>query len=122
MFCSRRHASSDPLRIRQREAGSVSLELIGALPIVLVSVLIAAQIGIAGYALWSAGTASRAGARAVLTGKGPKGAAERSLPPVLRGGLEVSGRDPVKVGVQIPRLMPLLPKKLVYASSSLGER
>lgn len=107
---------------RPGESGSVSLELIGALPIVLVTMLIAAQIGIAGYALWSAGAASRAGARAVLTGKAPKGAAERSLPPVLRDGIEVSGRDPVKVGVRIPRLMPLLPDARVYASSSLGAR
>lgn len=96
--------------------------MMGALPIVLVTTLIAAQIGIAGYALWSAGTASRAGARAVLTGKGPKGAAERSLPPVLRDGIEVTGRDSVKVGVRIPRLLPLLPPVRVYASSSLGAR
>lgn len=104
------------------ESGSVSLELIGALPVVLVSTLIAAQIAIAGYSLWAAGLASRAGARAVLTGRGPDGAVARSLPPVLRGGLAVSGRDPVRVGVRIPRLMPLLPDTRVYASSSLGER
>lgn len=104
------------------ESGSVSLELIGALPIVLVTTLIAAQIAIAGYALWSAGTASRAGARAVLTGSGPRGAAENSLPPVLRTGLEVNGRNPVRVGVRIPRLLPLIPEAHVYASSSLGAR
>lgn len=123
MFRHRSDETADlPRSGRLGESGSVSLELIGALPIVLVAALIAAQIGIAGYALWSAGTASRAGARAVLTGKGPKGAAERSLPPVLRNGVEVTGRDPVKVGVRIPRLMPLIPKTRVYASSSLGER
>ncbi len=102
--------------------GSVSLELIGALPVVLATTLIAAQIGIAGYALWSAGTAARAGARAVVTGKEPRGAAENSLPPVLRGGLEVKGRDPVRVGVRIPKLLPLIPDTHVYASSSLGGR
>lgn len=103
-------------------SGSVSVELVGALPIVFVTVLIAAQIGVAGYALWSAGTASRAGARAVITGKQPRRAAERSLPPVLRRGLEVKGRDPVRIGVRIPKLLPLIPDTHVYASSSLGGR
>lgn len=107
---------------RRRERGSVSVELIGALPIVLVATLIAAQVGIAGYALWSAGTASRAGARAVLTGKDPEGAAERSLPGVLRDGLKVSGRNPVRVGVRIPRLIPLLPETLASSTTSLGDR
>lgn len=100
--------------------GSVSLELIGALPVVLLTVLVAAQIVIAGAALWSAGVAARAGARAVLTGKSPRGAAEHALPPVLRDGLKVAEGDAVKVGVRVPRLLPLLPETRVYGSSSLG--
>ncbi len=104
------------------ERGSVSLELVGALPIVLVTVLIAAQIGIAGHALWSAGIAARAGARAALTGRPPRGAAERALPPVLRDGLKVSSRNGVRVGVRVPRLLPMLPEVHVHGSSSLGER
>lgn len=104
------------------ERASVSLELIGALPIILIAVLIAAQIGVAGHALWSAGTAARAGARAVLTGRAPRGAAERALPPGLRDGVKVSGRDRVTVGVRIPRLLPILPEAHVYGSSRLGER
>ncbi|MCO5316075.1 MAG: hypothetical protein M9938_07930 [Solirubrobacterales bacterium] len=104
------------------ERGSVSLELIGALPIVLLATLVAAQIGVAGYALWLAGTAARAGARAVLTGSAPRGAAERSLPQALREGLVVEGRDPVRVGVRIPRLLPLLPEVRAYGSGRLGER
>lgn len=111
-----------PHQRRTGQAGSVSVELLGAIPILLVTTLIAAQIGIAGYSLWSAGIASRAGARAVLTGKRPQGAAERALPAGLRRGLEVKGRDPVRVGVRIPRLLPLLPATRVYASSSLGDR
>lgn len=103
------------------QRGSVSLELIGALPVVLLTVLVAAQIVIAGAALWSAGVAARAGARAVLTGKAPRGAAEHALPPVLRGGLKVEEGDAVKVGVRVPRLLPLLPETHVYGSSSLGD-
>ena len=102
------------------ERGSVSIELIGSLPIVLLSVLVAAQIVIAGAALWSAGVAARAGARAVLTGKAPEGAAERALPEPLRGGMKVSEEDGVEVGVRVPRLLPLFPETHVYGSSSLG--
>ncbi|MCB0858395.1 MAG: hypothetical protein KDB57_09815 [Solirubrobacterales bacterium] len=104
-----------------RVDGSVSLELIGALPIVLLSVLVAAQFIIAGVALWSAGVAARAGARAVLTGRDPGGAAERALPEVLRDGIQVSQSDGVKVGVRIPGLVPGFPEAHVYGSSSLGE-
>ncbi len=96
--------------------------MIGALPIVLLTVLIAAQIGMFGHALWSAGIAARAGARAVLTGKEARGAAERSLPASLRDGLKVTDRDGVRVGVRIPRLLPVLPEAHVYGSSSLGQR
>lgn len=103
------------------ERGSVSLELVGALPVVLLTVLVAAQIVVAGAALWSAGVAARAGARAVLTGKEPRGAAERSLPGVLQGGLKVSQEDGVRVGVRVPGLIPGLPETHVYGSSSLGD-
>ena len=57
-----------------------------------------------------------------MTGKGPRGAAERALPAVLQGGLEVSRDDGVKVGVRIPALIPGLPETHVYGSSSLGGR
>jgi hypothetical protein len=99
----------------------VSLELIGSLPIILLSVLVAAQLVIAGAALWSAGVAARAGARAVLTGEQPRPAAEHALPEVLQGGLKVSQKDGVRVGVRVPALIPGLPETHVYGSSSLGD-
>ena len=102
------------------EGGAVAGVLIGAIPIVLLSMLIAAQIAIAGHAFWSAGISARAGARAVLTGKPPRGAAERALPGPLRDGLKVSSGDSVEVGVRIPRLLPVMPEAFVYGSSSLG--
>ncbi|MDQ5894795.1 MAG: hypothetical protein QG596_1056 [Actinomycetota bacterium] len=102
------------------ERGSVSLELVGALPVVLLAILVAAQLVVAGAALWSAGVAARAGARAVLTGKQPRGAAERALPGVLQGGLKVTRDEGVRVGVRVPGLIPGLPETHVYGSSSLG--
>lgn len=103
------------------ECGTVSIELIGALPVVLLSFLVAAQITIAGYALWSAGIAAKAGARAVLTGKEPRSAAENALPEPLRGGLRVTRDDGVKVGVRIPAVIPGLPESFVYGTGSLGD-
>ncbi len=103
------------------QRGSASLELIGSLPVVLLAILVAAQLVIAGAALWSAGVAARAGARAVLTGKQPRGAAERSLPAVLRDDLKVSRDEGVRVGVRVPGLIPGLPETHVYGSSSLGD-
>lgn len=103
------------------QGGSASLELIGAIPVLLLAVLVAAQIAVAGHAFWSAGLAARAGARAVLTGRPPRGAAENALPGPLRHDLRVTREDGVRVGVRIPRLIPGLPPAHVYGSSSLGE-
>lgn len=109
------------MRLANGTRGSVSVELIGSLPIILLAVLVAAQIVVAGASLWSAGVAARAGARAVLTGEQPRGAAERALPSVLQGGLKVSQKDGVRVGVRVPGLIPGFPETHVYGSSSLGE-
>lgn len=101
-------------------SGSASLEFIGSLPLVLIVVLIASQMVVAGASLWAAGISARAGARAVLTGKSPRGAAERALPEVLREGLKVTDGKEVRVGVRIPALLPGFPEAHVYGSSSLG--
>ncbi|HTU15731.1 MAG TPA: hypothetical protein VMF31_11080 [Solirubrobacterales bacterium] len=108
-------------RIAGDQRGTVSIELIGSIPIVLISLLVAGQIAVAGHAFWSAGLAARAGARAVLTGREPRGAAEHALPGVLRDGVKISRGDGVEVGVRIPRLLPVFPEAFVYGSSSLGE-
>ncbi len=51
-----------------REEGTASVELVAVVPLLLLAALVAAQIGLAGQALWSAGIAARAGARAALVG------------------------------------------------------
>jgi hypothetical protein len=107
-------------KIREQR-GAVSIELIGAIPVVLLGLLVAAQFVAAGHAFWSAGISARAGARAVLTGKQPRGAAERSLPSGLREGLRISADDGVRVGVRIPSILPGMPEAYVYGSSSLGD-
>lgn len=103
-----------------REEGTASVELIAVVPFLLLAVLVAAQIGLAGQALWSAGVAARAGARAALVGGDAAAAARGALPPSLRAGAQVSGSGTVSVRVAIPRLLPGLPRLTVAARSGLG--
>jgi hypothetical protein len=103
------------------EEGSASLELVGVLPFLLLAILVAAQLGIAGASLWSAGVAARAGARASLVGGSATVVARRSLPPGLRDGARVAtGGDGVAVEVPIPRLVPGLPPFGLTVKTRLG--
>jgi hypothetical protein len=89
-------------------------------PFLLLAVLVAAQIGLVGQALWAAGVAARAGARAALVGGDARAVARRALPPSLRAGARVEAADAVAVRVAIPRLLPILPRLTVGAESGLG--
>ncbi len=105
----------------RREGGTASVELIAVAPFLLLAVLVAAQLALAGHALWSAGVAARAGARAALVGGDPEMAARRALPPSMRVGAEVRGSEAVAVRVRIPRLLPAMPRLYVGAEAGLGE-
>lgn len=104
-----------------REEGTASVELIATVPFLLLAVLVAAQIGLAGQALWSAGVAARAGARAALVGGDAAAAARRALPPSLRAGARVEDSGGVSVRVAIPRLVPAMPRLMVGAKTELGD-
>ena len=107
-------------RVR-RERGSASLELVGVLPFLLVAVLVAAQLAIAGASLWSASLAARAGARAALVGGRGEEVARAALPPALREGARIeSGGSGVAVEVPLPRLLPGLPRVGIGAETKLG--
>jgi Flp pilus assembly protein TadG len=106
----------------RREDGTASIELVAVAPFLLLAVLVAAQLGLAGQALWSAGIAARAGARAELVGGNVKGAARDALPSLLRADAEVSEGNAVSVRVAIPRLLPGMPRLMVGASSELADR
>jgi hypothetical protein len=95
------------------------VELVAVVPFLLLAVLAAAQIALAGQALWSASVAARAGARAALVGGDSTAAARRALPPSLREGARVEGSGEVSVRVAVPRLLPGLPKVTVGAGASL---
>jgi Flp pilus assembly protein TadG len=102
------------------EEGTASVELVAVIPFLLLAVVAAAQIALAGQALWSAGVAARAGARAALVGGDATAAARAALPPSLRRGASVDEDDGVAVRVVVPRLIPSLPEVRVGASTELG--
>ncbi|MDX6595151.1 MAG: hypothetical protein QOI72_533 [Solirubrobacterales bacterium] len=103
-----------------REEGTASVELIAVVPFLLLAVLAAVQIALAGQALWSASVAARAGARAALVGSEATAAARRALPPSLRDGAKVEDASDVSVRVPVPRLFPGLPLVMVGARAELG--
>jgi hypothetical protein len=101
------------------------VELVAAVPFLLLALAVAAQIALAGQALWSASVAARAGARAALVGGDPKAAARQALPPSMRDGAEVEEEDEgdggIAVKVPVPILLPPLPEVKVGARSGLGD-
>lgn len=106
------------------ERGTASVELVAAIPFLLLALAVAAQIALAGQALWSASVAARAGARAALVGGDPEAAARQALPPSMRDGAEVEvedeGDEGIAVKVPVPNLLPGLPVVKVRARSGLG--
>lgn len=97
------------------------MELVAALPVLILATLVVLQLAAVGYSLWSAATAARAGARAGYVG-GDAGAAARSaLPAPLEEGAELdAGHGSMRVRVLSPTLVPGLPRIPVEAATALG--
>jgi hypothetical protein len=99
--------------------GQASVELVAVLPALAVCLVIAAQTVAVGWALWSAGNAARAGARAEEVGGHAEAAARRTLPSALRHGAEIHTGDGVRVRVRVPALLPGVTLPSVTAASTL---
>src|SRR5919197_4720401 len=93
-------------RLLSERTGQASVELVATLPALIVVALLVAQLGIAGWALWSAANAARAGARAAYVGGSVGAAARSALPGLLRDGARVSSEGNVEVSVRAPGLGP----------------
>ena len=102
------------------QRGQASVELIAAVPVLLLVTLLVAQLALAGYALWSAGVAARAGARADYVGGDAEAAARSSLPLVLRSRAEVSDGSAVAVRLDAPSLVPGVSGVPVTARAAIG--
>jgi len=101
------------------QGGQAAVELVVAVPIMLIAVLAVVQLAVAGYALWSAGDAARAGARAELVGGEPREAARSVLPGWLEPGVKIETGDGVEVGVLAPAVLPGVPSIPISATAAL---
>jgi hypothetical protein len=100
-------------------SGQASVEFVAVLPALAVSLVLAGQAVAAGWALWSAGVAARAGARAAHVGGNAEAAARRALPGPLRSGAVIRSDIGVRVRVRVPALVPGVELPTVAASSTL---
>jgi len=92
------------------QAGQATVELVALLPLVAVLAGMLWQAVVAGQAVWLAGSAARAAARASALGADARAAARGVLPDRLEPGLAVverpGGRDEgVRVAVRIPSIV-----------------
>jgi TadE-like protein len=90
-----------------RQRGQASVETVALLPVLVALTFAMWQAAAAGWALVSAESAARAGARAALAGSPPRPAALAALPGSMRSGARVvdSGGE-VTVRVHIPAVLP----------------
>jgi hypothetical protein len=100
--------------------GQASAELVAATGLVLVLVLAVAQAAVVGYALWTAGEAARAGARAAHVGGDVEGAARSALPGWLGRDARIEVTGPVEVKLSAPALLPGVPPIPIGAATELG--
>ncbi len=102
-----------------REEGQGTVELVAALPILLLAGLLALQLLAAGYALTLADGAAEAGALALAAGRPAMTAARDALPGWAEDDVEVrveGGR--VTVRLRPPSPIPSLAKRLTVVSSA----
>jgi hypothetical protein len=91
-----------------RERGQATVELVALLPLVAVLAGALWQAAVAGQAVWLAGSAARAAARASAVGADARAAARRVLPARLEPGLVVTrvhGGDGIRVTIAIPAIV-----------------
>jgi Flp pilus assembly protein TadG len=95
------------MRTSTSQRGQATVEFVAVLPLVVVLGFGVWQGAVAGQALWMAGAAARAAARAEAVGADPAPAARAVLPPRLEDGLRVRARDDggVRVTVRIPAVV-----------------
>lgn len=89
------------------ERGQASVELLGAVPAVLLIALLVWQLALAGQAAWLCANAARAAARAEAVGRDGPAAARSALPKSMERGLEVktTAGGAVRVRLHVPLLL-----------------
>jgi len=101
------------------ERGQATVELLAAIPLLLIAGAIASQLLLTGYALTLADGAAEAGALALAAGGQAKIAAEGSLPAWADDRAEVTVRGgEVTVRLAPPSLLAMVGDRLAVTSSS----
>ncbi len=101
------------------ERGQATVELLAAIPLLLVAGAIALQLLLVGYALTLADGAAEAGALALAAGRPARSAAEGSLPAWAGDGAEVAVHGgEVTVRLAPPSLLAAVGDRLAVTSSS----
>jgi hypothetical protein len=111
--------------IRPGEHGQATVELVALLPLMVVLAALLWQAVVAGQAVWFAGSAARAAARASAIGADERAAAQRVLPERLEAGLAVRherGGDGVRVAVRIPSVIGAVELGTVAARARLQDQ
>jgi hypothetical protein len=108
-------------RARSRQRGQATVELVAALPVLLLAGLLALQLLAAGYTLTLADGAAEAGALALAAGRPAVAAARDALPGWAEDDVDVSvqgGR--VVVRLRPPSPLPALAERLTVTSSAVA--
>ncbi|WP_435743799.1 TadE/TadG family type IV pilus assembly protein [Nocardioides sp. SYSU DS0663] len=92
---------------RRSHAGSVALEVVALVPLLVLVALLVLQLGVAGWSASQAQEAARAAARAQSLGRDPLAAAEGALPGALDVASISTSGDSVTLRVRVPRVSPL---------------
>jgi hypothetical protein len=114
-----------PPPTRFAEHGQASVELMALLPLIAVLAALLWQAVVAGQAVWFAGSAARAAARANAIGADERAAARRVLPERLEEGVAVhreDGREGVRVAVEIPSVIGSVRLGTVSARARLQDQ
>jgi hypothetical protein len=102
-----------------REDGQATVELVAALPVLLLAGLLALQLLAAGYTLTLADGAAEAGALALASGRPPAAAARDVLPGWAEGEVDVSvGGGRVTVRLSPPSPLPQIADRLAVTSTA----
>lgn len=102
-----------------RQGGQATVELVAALPALLLAGLLALQLLAAGYALTLADGAAEAGALALATGAPAKQAARGAVPGWAADQVEVTVRGGrVTVRLHPPSPLPAIGDRLAVSSSA----
>jgi hypothetical protein len=101
------------------ERGQATVELVAALPALLLAGLVALQLLAAGYALTLADGAAEAGALALASGGSAAEAAKAALPGWAEDDISVTvARGEVSVRLRPPSPIPALAEHLTISSSA----